>query len=335
MGGRRTNLAVAAVLVGAVVTGAAAFAVGTGWARWPVVAHGMAGLAVVILTPWKSLIVRRGLARKRPGRAASIVLGVLVLTALASGILFATVGRGLRYGPLNAMQVHVGSALLALPVALYHVWSRRGSAPPTDFSRRDFLRTGGLAAGAGLLYVATEGLNRALSLPGADRRFTGSYEKGSFVPQAMPVTQWLNDAVPRIEAATWRLVVVTSSGRQTWTLDSLSSFTDEITAILDCTGGWHSTQRWEGARLDRLIGPDGGASFVVRSATGYRRRYPLGDASAMLVAVRVGGEPLSAGHGFPARIVAPGRRGFWWVKWVTEIEVDDRPWWWQSPFPLT
>ena len=47
------------------------------------------------------------------------------------------------------------------------------------------------------------------------------------------------------------------------------------------------------------------------------------------------GRPLSHGHGFPARLVAPGRRGFWWVKWVTDIEVSDRPWWWQSPFPLT
>jgi DMSO/TMAO reductase YedYZ molybdopterin-dependent catalytic subunit len=35
-----------------------------------------------------------------------------------------------------------------------------------------------------------------------------------------------------------------------------------------------------------------------------------------------------------ARLVAPDRRGFWWVKWVVAIEVDDLPDWWQSPFPL-
>ncbi|MDT5134639.1 MAG: hypothetical protein QOE41_3950, partial [Mycobacterium sp.] len=34
------------------------------------------------------------------------------------------------------------------------------------------------------------------------------------------------------------------------------------------------------------------------------------------------------------RIVAPGRRGFWWVKWVASVEVVDEPWWWQPPFPL-
>jgi DMSO/TMAO reductase YedYZ molybdopterin-dependent catalytic subunit len=53
------------------------------------------------------------------------------------------------------------------------------------------------------------------------------------------------------------------------------------------------------------------------------------------VATHVGGEPLSAGHGAPARLVAPGRRGFWWVKWIMAIDVDNEPWWWQPPFPLT
>ena len=52
------------------------------------------------------------------------------------------------------------------------------------------------------------------------------------------------------------------------------------------------------------------------------------------IALEVGGAPLSAGHGFPARLVAPGRRGFWWVKWVTDVRVEDAPWWRQSPFPL-
>jgi DMSO/TMAO reductase YedYZ molybdopterin-dependent catalytic subunit len=53
------------------------------------------------------------------------------------------------------------------------------------------------------------------------------------------------------------------------------------------------------------------------------------------LATRVGGAPLAARHGFPLRLVAPGRRGFWWVKWVERIELQPTPWWWQPPFPLT
>ena len=92
---------------------------------------------------------------------------------------------------------------------------------------------------------------------------------------------------------------------------------------------------------DRLLPPGSleragrSASLVVTSATGYRRRLPLTDARSLYLATRLDGRPLGAGHGFPARLVAPGRRGFWWVKWVAAIDLDPAPWWRQPPFPLT
>jgi DMSO/TMAO reductase YedYZ molybdopterin-dependent catalytic subunit len=67
--------------------------------------------------------------------------------------------------------------------------------------------------------------------------------------------------------------------------------------------------------------------------TGYRRRFPVSDLPRLLLATRAAGEVLAAGHGAPLRLVAPGRRGYWWVKWVTRVEVVDGPWWWQPPFP--
>jgi len=76
-------------------------------------------------------------------------------------------------------------------------------------------------------------------------------------------------------------------------------------------------------------------SVLVVSSTGYARRFPLGDAPHLWLATHAGGLPLSAGHGAPLRLVAPGRRGFWWVKWVARVEVSETPWWWQPPFPLT
>ncbi|MQA93038.1 MAG: molybdopterin-dependent oxidoreductase, partial [Gemmatimonas sp.] len=63
----------------------------------------------------------------------------------------------------------------------------------------------------------------------------------------------------------------------------------------------------------------------VVSVTGYRWSFSLEDAREMLLATRVGGEPLSHGHGAPARLVAPGRRGFQWVKWVTRVELHSEP----------
>jgi DMSO/TMAO reductase YedYZ molybdopterin-dependent catalytic subunit len=151
----------------------------------------------------------------------------------------------------------------------------------------------------------------------------------------MPVTQWLDDRVPEISADGWSLPVRTSDTERSWSLEELEEKRVRITATLDCTGGWYAEQDWRGVPLRSLL-PDGtGRSIVVRSSTGYARRFPIADLDRLFLATGVEDAPLSAGHGFPARIVAPGRRGFWWVKWVEEIEVEDRPWWAQLPFPAT
>src|SRR2546430_1988743 len=167
-------------------------------------------------------------------------------------------------------------------------------------------------------------------MPGPVRRLPGSYEEGLFSQHQMPVSSWMFDAVPKIAASSWRL---TGGGRE-WPYDELFVFDDQMTASLDCTGGFFSTQAWSGARVDRLLGTADGASIRVVSHTGYDRRFPIERARSLLLATRFGHQALDAGHGFPARLVVPDGRGFWWVKWVSAIEVDDLPHWWQSPFPL-
>jgi DMSO/TMAO reductase YedYZ molybdopterin-dependent catalytic subunit len=100
---------------------------------------------------------------------------------------------------------------------------------------------------------------------------------------------------------------------------------DELTATLDCTGGFYTTQRWRGTRLDRLLGDAPGSHVRVISVTGYRWSFDRADAQRLLLATHVGGAPLSHGHGAPVRLVAPGQRGFIWVKWVTRVELHDGP----------
>ena len=333
--GRRTNLALMLLLLGALGTGALAYATGTGWARLWVIAHGVVGLGIVVLAPWKSVIVRRGFARRRRGWVISLVFAVLVAVAIAFGVFHAT-GIVVSIGEITSLQIHVGSAVLAIALGLLHVLAKRVRMQRTDVTRRNLLRTGALLGATGVAYAAVEGLVRATSLPGADRRFTGSYETGSFRPGEMPVTQWLNDPVPSIDSGGWRLLVRSGAESREWTYDEITEFEDRLRATIDCTGGWFAQQDWEGVRLSRLFPDIGEArSLSVVSATGYGRRFPIRDISSLLLATRVGGQPLGAGHGFPARVVAPGRRGFWWVKWVERMELSTTPWWWQPPFPVT
>jgi DMSO/TMAO reductase YedYZ molybdopterin-dependent catalytic subunit len=327
--GGRVNLGLLASLTIAFFTGWLAFSFATAPARWSLVFHAAAGFAIVAMLPWKSMIARRGLDRPRPGRWASVLLGVLVVISLIAGALHST-GLLVFWGPLTAMEVHVGTAIAAVPFVVWHVAARRVRVRPTDLSRRSVLRAGALVAGAAVAYAGTEMLARATRMPGAARRFTGSYEVGSFLPDQMPVSSWILDAVPPIKQDVWRL----NAGGREWSYEELFAFDDRLTATLDCTGGFFSTQDWAGARLDRLIGKSGGTSIHVVSATGYDRRFAIDRASSLLLATRFGGQTLDPGHGFPARLVVPEGRGFWWVKWVSAIEVDDVPHWWAPPFPL-
>src|SRR6202163_2009032 len=256
--GARTNLALLALLAVAFLTGWMAFAYATAPARWSLVVHAAGGFAILALLPWKSMIARRGLRRPWPGRWASVLFGVLVLVSLVAGLLHST-GVLVYIGPLTAMDFHVGAAIAAVPFAIWHVFARRVRVRATDFSRRNVLRGGAVVAGAAVAYAASELVVKAIGMPGAARRFTGSYEAGSFQPGLMPVSSWMFDAIPATEQATWRL---TAGGRE-WSYDELAAFDDRLTATLDCTGGFFSTQEWAGVRVDRLIGELKGVSIRV------------------------------------------------------------------------
>jgi len=328
--GRRTNLGLLALLGLAFASGVVAFAIGTlPAARVLALTHGALGLGLLVLVPWKSVVVQRGRRRaRRPGRLAGTALLCLVPLCVVAGVWHAVGGYRL-YGPVTALQLHVGAALALLPFVVAHVVAHPQRPRPTDLSRRSLVRTAGLGVGAAAAYLVVEGATELSKLPGAGRRATGSTERGSGAPQAMPITQWVSDRVPTLPDG--HVVLVAGRPFDQADLD----VADEVRAVLDCTGGWYAEQVWSGTRLDRLLPDlDPGTAIEVRSVTGYRRRFPASDAPRLYMATRVGGELLSAGHGAPVRLVAPGRRGFWWVKWVAGVRVVDGPWWLQSPFPL-
>src|SRR3954463_8452373 len=92
--GRRTNLALLALLLIALGTGLLAYGTGTPSAAAVVVAvHGAAGLGLLLLVPWKAVVVRRAWARAAGTRTTSVGLAVLLAITVVTGVLHA-VGLG-------------------------------------------------------------------------------------------------------------------------------------------------------------------------------------------------------------------------------------------------
>ena len=349
MSARAVNVAILLLLVFELASGLGSFLVGEPDGRWLFWLHRAGGLALVVLLMWKVGISKRSLRRRgfTVGTGLAAVGGLLFLGSLATGLLWAVGGLG-RFpmpvlGSWTILSLHVALSLLLVPPFLVHLGLRWPRPSQADLvGRRAVLRLLGLLAVGFVIWPVQEAIVALVAPSGeaASRRFTGSREEGSFTGNGHPFTNWLADPNPRIEQDRWQLRLYGEVESETvFSYEEIQALGDTVReATLDCTGGWYTVQRWSGAPVDELLGrvgvKDGARSLLFRSSTGYARRFSLEEAGDLLLATRVGDEALSAGHGFPLRLAAPGYRGYDWVKWVSELEVSRDPAWFEPPLPL-
>jgi Oxidoreductase molybdopterin binding domain len=336
---RAVNLGLLALLAAALISGVGTFLSGSSRQEWVIWSHSVAGFAIVSLLLWKWRIIIASLRRHGAGVWAlpSLLLLFLLLASLTTGILWSTIGLPAVAGE-SALTLHAAISaaliLILVPHAASH-WPR--ISPAYRPGRRGFLTATALLGAGALLWRGSEALSARARLGGSARRFTGSRPATSFSGNNFPSNSWLLDNPDPIERNSWQLRIGGLSSRRTLTVGSLGA-QDFVTATIDCTGGWYSTQVWGGVPLMALlaqVGTTGLRSVVVRSATGYWRRLSLEQARIALLATSVGGEPLAHAHGAPARLVVPTSRGYDWVKWVTSVEASRAPWWWRWPLPLS
>jgi hypothetical protein len=339
------NVTLLVILIGLLITGLWGLVTSDAAFSWVMALHGVGGYAVAAVLAWKAAVILDAFRRRRRSLSsgtslAFVGMAMLLLAVLLTGFAWAQGVGPRQLAGFSAINVHAFLAIGLSLLLLWHLLARRFVLRiPQATDRRAFLRTG-TAGLAGLgLWLLARPVQALFDLPGAHRRFTGSYETGSFGGE-FPPTSWLFDNPKPIDIISWRLEVNGSVDHPlSLSYGDLAAFgPGETSAILDCTGGWYTTQVWRGIWLHELLAaarPTATArSVTLVSVTGYRRRFPLASARELLLATHVAGQPLSHGHGAPARLVAPNHRGFDWVKWIVRVEVNDSSAAWQSPLPL-
>lgn len=148
--------------------------------------------------------------------------------------------------------------------------------------------------------------------------------------------------VPRIDAASWRLVLHGDGVARPLTLtlaDLLARPLTEHDITLCCVsnevgGPYVGNARWLGVRLADLLREAGvrppsqggpADQLVARSVDGMTIGTPVEtvmDGRDALLAVGMNGAPLPFAHGFPVRMVVPGLYGYVSAcKWLTELRL--------------
>ena len=325
---RGTDWGLALLVAIAVATGLATWFAGSPGAAWVFGAHTAGGTAIAFVLVFKlRRVLPRLLTRRDRRSTAGVAALTLVAAALASGYVWSS-GGSMSLGGFTLLAWHAAlGGVLALGVLLHALLRAKPLRRRDAGDRRQFLTALALGAGAVAVWQVQRPVQRALGLPGRRRRFTGSYERGSFGGNAFPATSWVADRPRPVAGDGWALAVAGEAERTVSAAELDRG--DELVATLDCTGGFYSTQRWRGVLLGRLLEQAGVAPQVrhvrVISRTGYRWSFGLDHARGLLLATHVGDEPLSHAHGAPCRLVVPGRRGFEWVKWVDRVELHEDP----------
>lgn len=151
-------------------------------------------------------------------------------------------------------------------------------------------------------------------------------------PQGLPVNRTAEEAgvLDLATASTWALVVRGGGTTLALTRDQLLGRGQTAARLpIACVEGWSTTADWRGVRLLELVAATGvrhrGVRITSLQPSGNYRVTEMGpefvDDPTTLVALELHGEPLSLDHGYPARIIAPGRPGVLQTKWLARIDV--------------
>ncbi|TFB81450.1 molybdopterin-binding protein [Cryobacterium flavum] len=194
-------------------------------------------------------------------------------------------------------------------------------------SRRGFLTTVGVAT------TAVVGLT-------AGQTFTPLNAVNLFAPrkkgvgqQGVPVNRTSEQAkvADAAMAPAWSLTLAVSGTERSFTRDELLALPQTSVQLpIACVEGWSQMASWRGVRLRDLADlmnadPDTSFRLISLEERGSFSKTQMGREYVRdpltLVALELNGETLDLEHGYPARMIAPGRPGVLQTKWLSRIEA--------------
>jgi len=175
-------------------------------------------------------------------------------------------------------------------------------------------------------------------------------QEAGYDPARLPPGQYLTEKWPVLHAGsvaryddltTWSLRIfgeVENELELTWEQFSALPRSSNVQDI-HCVTRWSKFDtRFDGVHwreLAKLVRPTSAARFVVAHAeAGFTSNVPLSflEDERALLATHGDGEPLSPDHGYPLRLVIPGKYFWKSAKWLRGFEfiAEDRPGFWES-----
>ena len=314
--------------------------------------HVATGLAAIPLLLVKLWTVYPRLFGWPPARGVVHALERVSIGVLVAGSMFELLSGFLDTlqwypWPFGFVQVHWWVAWLTVGALLLHLAVK---APKIALYWR---RTSRDALAVDLVgpVPAPEGLlSRRALLLGAGG--AGVVVTAVTVGQSLPVLRPLDVLAPRkpgpgaggvpINRSAAAAGVIEAAGDPAWSLQVAGS-RDLALSVADlrsmqqasarlpiaCVEGWSATADWTGVRLRDVLdlaGMDPAADLHVvsleRSGPSKGSFVPAAFARdpLTLLALTIDGEPLSLDHGWPCRLIAPGRPGVVQTKWLQRIE---------------
>ncbi|TFD91015.1 molybdopterin-binding protein [Cryobacterium lactosi] len=198
---------------------------------------------------------------------------------------------------------------------------------PARTSRRGFLTTVALSVAAvvgltaGQTFAPLDGVN----LFGPRKKGVGQ--------QGVPVNRTSAQAKVSTTAlaADWVLTLAVGGTERSFSRAELVALPQtDVELPIACVEGWSQMASWRGVRLRDLVdlaggSPDADLRLISLEQRGGFKQTEMGSEyvrdSLTLVALELNGETLDLEHGYPARMIAPGRPGVLQTKWLSRIEA--------------